>query len=113
LHTQVNPHFLFNALNTISAITRRDPDKARELIQHLAHFFRSNLKQNIETVRLKEELDHVNAYLTIEKARFSDRLEVEWVIDDALLEKNHPKFYPTASCRKCYQAWYFSAVRKW
>lgn len=56
LHAQVNPHFLFNALNTISAITRRDPDKARDLIQHLSQFFRSNLKQNIETVRLKEEL---------------------------------------------------------
>ncbi|BDU38411.1 sensor histidine kinase [Vibrio nigripulchritudo] len=92
LHAQVNPHFLFNALNTISAITRRDPDKARELIQHLSRFFRSNLKQNIETVRLKEELDHVNAYLTIEKARFSDRLEVEWAIDDALLEKIIPSF---------------------
>ncbi|MBF4280090.1 sensor histidine kinase, partial [Vibrio anguillarum] len=70
---QVNPHFLFNALNTISAITRRDPDKARELIQHLSHFFRSNLKQNIETVTLKEELAHVKAYLTIEQARFADR----------------------------------------
>ncbi|GLQ72404.1 sensor histidine kinase [Vibrio penaeicida] len=92
LHAQVNPHFLFNALNTISAITRRDPDKARDLIQHLSQFFRSNLKQNIETVRLKEELDHVNAYLTIEKARFSDRLEVEWAIDDALLEKIIPSF---------------------
>ncbi|MBD1559419.1 sensor histidine kinase [Vibrio sp. S9_S30] len=92
LHAQVNPHFLFNALNTISAITRRNPDKARDLIQHLSQFFRSNLKQNIETVRLKEELEHVNAYLTIEKARFSDRLEVEWAIDDALLEKIIPSF---------------------
>ncbi|MFA0464766.1 histidine kinase, partial [Vibrio sp. 10N.261.45.F1] len=80
LHAQVNPHFLFNALNTISAVTRRDPDKARELIQHLSHFFRSNLKQNINTVKLKDELAHVNAYLTIEKARFTDRLEVEWDI---------------------------------
>ncbi|POB67629.1 sensor histidine kinase, partial [Vibrio vulnificus] len=44
LHAQVNPHFLFNALNTISAVIRRDPDKARELIQNLSHFFRSNLK---------------------------------------------------------------------
>ncbi|NAX42904.1 MULTISPECIES: sensor histidine kinase [unclassified Vibrio] len=93
LHAQVNPHFLFNALNTISAITRRDPDKARELIQHLSHFFRSNLKQNIETVTLKEELAHVKAYLTIEQARFADRLEVDISIDDALLlERNVPSF---------------------
>ncbi|NNN69996.1 sensor histidine kinase [Vibrio sp. 3-2(1)] len=93
LHAQVNPHFLFNALNTISAITRRDPYKARELIQHLSHFFRSNLKQNIETVTLKEELAHVKAYLTIEQARFADRLEVDIAIDDALLlERNVPSF---------------------
>lgn len=92
LHAQVNPHFLFNALNTISAVIRKDPDKARELIQHLSHFFRSNLKQNIETVSLKEELAHVNAYLTIEKARFSDRLEVEMDIDTELQEKKIPSF---------------------
>ncbi len=92
LHAQVNPHFLFNALNTISAVIRRDPTKARELIQHLSHFFRSNLKKDIETVTLKEELAHVNAYLTIEKARFSDRLDVDVNIDSILLERNLPSF---------------------
>ncbi|NOI78141.1 sensor histidine kinase [Vibrio coralliilyticus] len=92
LHAQVNPHFLFNALNTISAVIRRDPPKARELIQHLSHFFRSNLKQDVETVTLKEELAHVNAYLTIEKARFTDRLEVDIDIDSALLERKLPTF---------------------
>lgn len=92
LHAQVNPHFLFNALNTISAVIRKNPDKARELIQHLSHFFRSNLKQNIETVTLKEELAHVNAYLTIEQARFSDRLEVDIDIDSALQEQIVPSF---------------------
>ena len=92
LHAQVNPHFLFNALNTISAVTRREPDKARELIQHLSHFFRSNLKQNINTVKLKDELAHVNAYLTIEKARFTDRLEIEWDIDPLLYEVELPSF---------------------
>jgi len=92
LHAQVNPHFLFNALNTISAVTRKDPDKARSLIQHLSQFFRSNLKQNIETVTLREELAHVNAYLTIEKARFCDRLEVVIDIDEALMEVTLPSF---------------------
>ena len=92
LHAQVNPHFLFNALNTISAVIRRDPAKARELIQHLSQFFRSNLKQNIEAVTLQEELDHVNAYLTIEKARFTDRLEVVFDIDAALLSRKLPTF---------------------
>ncbi|KJY83717.1 histidine kinase [Vibrio galatheae] len=92
LHAQVNPHFLFNALNTISAVIRRDPTKARELIQHLSQFFRSNLKQDIETVTLKEELAHVNAYLTIEKARFTDRLEVTIDIDESLLTRKVPTF---------------------
>lgn len=92
LHAQVNPHFLFNALNTISAITRRDPHKARELIQHLSHFFRENLKRNIEFVTLKDELAHVNAYLTIEKARFVDRLEIEFDIADHLLGRMLPSF---------------------
>ncbi|WP_318512272.1 sensor histidine kinase [Photobacterium leiognathi] len=92
LHAQVNPHFLFNALNTISAITRRDPDKARELIQNLSQFFRSNLKQNINTVTLREELAHVNAYLTIEKARFTDRLTVNIDIEDKLLDTTLPSF---------------------
>ncbi|EJA7358739.1 sensor histidine kinase [Vibrio alginolyticus] len=92
LHAQVNPHFLFNALNTISAITRRDPDKARELIQNLSHFFRSNLKQNINTVTLKEELAHVNSYLSIEKARFTDRLEVDIDIQPELLDIKLPSF---------------------
>ncbi|PFG45177.1 two-component system LytT family sensor kinase [Vibrio sp. ES.051] len=92
LHAQVNPHFLFNALNTISAITRRDPDKARELIQNLSHFFRSNLKQNINTVTLKEELAHVNSYLSIEKARFTDRLEVKIDIQPEVLDIKLPSF---------------------
>ncbi|GAD80740.1 sensor histidine kinase [Vibrio ezurae] len=92
LHAQVNPHFLFNALNTISAITRRDPNKARELIQHLSQFFRGNLKRNTEFVTLKEELAHVNSYLTIEKARFVDRLEVDIDIAEHLLEQMMPSF---------------------
>ena len=71
---------------------RRDPDKARELIQNLSHFFRSNLKQNINTVTLKEELAHVNAYLSIEKARFADRLEIEIDITPELFDIKLPSF---------------------
>ncbi|WP_028023250.1 sensor histidine kinase [Enterovibrio calviensis] len=92
LQAQVNPHFLFNALNTISAVVRRDPNKARELIQNLSQFFRSNLKQNINTISLREELAHVNAYLSIEKARFTDRLNVDIAIDEALLDVQIPSF---------------------
>ena len=92
LQAQVNPHFLFNALNTINSVVRRDPDKARQLIQHLSQFFRRNLKQNIETVTLKEELQHINAYLEIELARFSDRLNVEINVAPELLSLKLPTF---------------------
>ncbi|MCW8994186.1 MAG: sensor histidine kinase [Psychromonas sp.] len=92
LHAQVNPHFLFNALNTISAVVRRDPHKARDLIQHLAQFFRGNLKQNIKSVSLKEELAHIRAYLEVELARFSDRLQVHFALDEKLLSVMVPTF---------------------
>ena len=92
LQAQVNPHFLFNTLNTISAVTRKDPKKARELIQHLSHFFRSNLKQNIEQVTVKDELEHVHSYLEIELARFADRLTVKEEIDERLLSLKIPTF---------------------
>ncbi|MGF1684632.1 LytS/YhcK type 5TM receptor domain-containing protein [Photobacterium minamisatsumaniensis] len=92
LQAQVNPHFLFNALNTINAVVRRDPDKARQLIQHLSQFFRRNLKQNIETVTLKEELQHVHSYLEIELARFSDRLHVEVNVSPEIMAMRLPTF---------------------
>lgn len=92
LHAQVNPHFLFNTLNTISAVTRKNPQKARELIQHLSQFFRSNLKQNIEQVTIEEELAHVQSYLQIELARFSERLSVKVNVDEQLLTVSIPTF---------------------
>ncbi|UJF16890.1 sensor histidine kinase [Vibrio sp. SS-MA-C1-2] len=92
LQAQVNPHFLFNTLNTISAITRQDPEKARQLIQYLAKFFRRNLKQSLELVPIKEEIIHLNTYMEIELARFSDRLEIKMDIDDRLLNCTLPSF---------------------
>lgn len=92
LQAQVNPHFLFNALNTISAITRRDPERARILIQKLSQFFRSNLKQNVEMVTLADEIAHVKSYLAIEQARFSDRLSISINIDPNDLSHHLPSF---------------------
>ena len=92
LQAQVNPHFLFNALNTISAVIRHDPDRARQLIQHLSHFFRCNLKNNIETVPIKDELGHVRAYLEVELARFSDRLQVIFSVDPQIFDVIVPTF---------------------
>ncbi len=76
LQFQVNPHFLFNALNTISYVCREDPERARELLLTLANYFRYNLNYDAYFVPLEEELDHVQDYLEIEKARFEEKLLV-------------------------------------
>ncbi|ATA26269.1 histidine kinase [Brenneria goodwinii] len=92
LHAQVNPHFLFNALNTLSAVIRRDPNHARQLVLSLSTFFRKNLKRSNDEVTLSDELEHVNAYLEIEKARFADHLTVDITLPDELLEARLPAF---------------------
>ena len=92
IQAQINPHFLFNALNTIIAIIRQDADRARELLLDLSNFFRKNLKRSGELATLEEELHHVNSYLKIEKARFADRLKVVTEIDPSLLQMKLPTF---------------------
>ncbi|MFV9510134.1 LytS/YhcK type 5TM receptor domain-containing protein [Tepidibacillus sp. LV47] len=82
LQAQVNPHFLFNSLNTIVALIRTKPDMARKLLIQLGHFFRQNLNASLhELVSIKQEINHTKSYLDIEQARFSDRLQVEFQID--------------------------------
>ncbi|MDR3435806.1 sensor histidine kinase [Telmatospirillum sp.] len=92
LHAQVNPHFLFNTLNTISAVTDFDPGKARELIGDLSIFLRNNLKRPAEETSLSEEIEHVMAYLRIELARFSGQLSVDIDIPDAFRSVRLPSF---------------------
>lgn len=76
LQFQVNPHFLFNALNTVSYVCREDSERARELLLTLANYFRYNLNYDAYFVPLEEELEHVQDYLEIEKARFEEKLLV-------------------------------------
>lgn len=92
LHAQVNPHFLFNAFNTLVAIIRKDSDEASQLVQHLSTFFRKNLKRSHELVTLADELEHINAYLYIEKARLMERLNIKFNIADDLLNALLPTF---------------------
>ena len=101
---QVNPHFLFNSLNTIIAILRRDADRSRELLNHLSNFFRKNLKRSSDVSTLDEELEHVRAYLEIEKARFEERLVVEIDVDPTLLQVQLPTFTLQPLRRERHQA---------
>lgn len=92
LHAQVNPHFLFNALNTLSAVIRRDPERACHLVLNLSTFFRNNLKRPSEEACLGEEVQHVTAYLEIEQARFLGQLVVDFDIPDDLRHIRMPAF---------------------
>lgn len=77
LQSQINPHFLFNALNTITAFCREEPERARELLITLATYFRNTLQSTPYMISLHTELEHVNAYLKLEKARFGSKLAVD------------------------------------
>lgn len=77
LQSQINPHFLFNSLNTISYFCREKPEKARELLLALSSYFRNMLEDMDNMVTLETELEHVRAYTMLEEARFEDRLSVE------------------------------------
>lgn len=92
LHAQVNPHFLFNALNTLQAVIRHDSQRAGQLVQYLSTFFRKNLKRSSQVATLGDELEHVNAYLQIEQARFQSRLRVEIAVPDGLRHYSLPAF---------------------
>jgi two-component system sensor histidine kinase LytS len=77
LQAEIEPHFLFNCLNTIASFIRTDPDRARELILAFADYCRWTLARPGEFVTLEEELRHVRSYLALEQARFGPQLEVE------------------------------------
>jgi len=82
LQAQINPHFLFNSLNTIAALMRISPDSARELIVNLSTYLRYNIEETSTFVDISKELQQVKAYVEIEKARFGDRLNVIYDIDE-------------------------------
>ena len=82
LHSQINPHFLFNALNTISGLCIINPDKARETILTLANYFRQTLSINEPYVTLEQELSNVDNYLALTQARFEDAVHVTWELPD-------------------------------
>lgn len=86
LQSQINPHFLFNSLNTIGSFCRTNSNKARELIYELANYLRTNFQDNRTFIKVAEELEQVKSYLSIEQARFGDRIRVSMAIESGTEE---------------------------
>jgi len=82
LQARIRPHFLFNSMNTITSLIRRAPDAAEEVVEDLADLFRVSLQDRRGGVELREELALCRRYLRIEELRLSERLEVDWRMDD-------------------------------
>jgi hypothetical protein len=77
LRAQINPHFLFNALNTIRYFVRTDPEAARNLLLNLSEVFQRAIRSG-EVVPLRDEVSYIDAYVSLEKARLGERLQVVW-----------------------------------
>lgn len=91
LKFQINPHFIFNSLNSISSLTITAPGEAQEMVVKLSDFLRSSLgKDNPEEHTLGQELKQMQLYLDIEKVRFGDRLAVTTDVEDACYEMTLP-----------------------
>ena len=83
LQSRIQPHFLFNALNTALALVRVDPARAESVLEDLAQLFRTALADAGASVTLDEEIELARRYLAIEQIRFGKRLQVDWQIDSA------------------------------
>lgn len=91
LKSQINPHFLFNCLNSISALTSTDPARAREMCVLLSDFLRKTLGLGErESISWREEMELARTYLEVEQVRFGARLQVEMKVDDACADCQVP-----------------------
>ena len=84
LQSQINPHFLFNVLNTMTSLIRTNPEKAREVTIDLSNYLRYNLDNNLKSVELIKELNQIDTYIKIEKARFGDKLNIVYDVEESL-----------------------------
>jgi len=93
LQSQINPHFLFNTINTIASLVRTDPDKARVLLREFAAFYRSTLEDSDDLIQLAREMEQTERYVGFERARFGDdRLVLEIDVPDELQSVYVPSF---------------------
>ena len=93
LHARINPHFLYNSLNSIASLIHIDPDKAESMTLKLSKLFRYSINYDQEDlVRVKDEIETGKTYLDLEKVRFGDRIDFRIEVDEALLEAKIPRF---------------------
>lgn len=92
LQAQINPHFLFNTINTIAAFIRTDPTEARRLLRQFGTFYRRTLEQADDLVTVEREIEFVMTYLELEQARFGERLVMERDVDAEALAHPLPAF---------------------
>jgi two-component system, LytTR family, sensor kinase len=91
IKSHINPHFIFNALNSIRALIDEDPTRARDAVTHLSNILRSSMQaETLETVPLERELNIVKDYLALEYIRFEDRLKIEYIINEDTLNQPVP-----------------------
>lgn len=91
LQAQINPHFLFNTLNTVISLVRIDPEKSRTALRALSKFIRHNLQSTTVSIHtLADEIEHIKSYLAIEQIRFEDRIEVSYHIEESCLQSKLP-----------------------
>jgi len=91
IKSHINPHFIFNALNSIRALVDENPERARTAITELSNILRSSMQaEKTETTTLEKELSIVKDYLELEQIRFEDRLKVEYEIDEDTLDQQVP-----------------------
>jgi two-component system sensor histidine kinase LytS len=103
LQAQINPHFLFNTINTIAMLIRTDPATARELLREFASFYRRMLEDNEGLVPLEQEIGYALTYLRFEQARFGDRLHVTEHVDPAVRTVPVPAFILQPIVENCVQ----------
>ena len=93
LQAQINPHFLFNTLNTIASFTRTDPTRARELLREFSAFYRSTLDNSGAVIPVTREIAQIKRYLTFEQARFGeDRIQATFEVEDGVGDTPVPAF---------------------
>ncbi|WP_297097799.1 sensor histidine kinase [uncultured Draconibacterium sp.] len=91
LKSQINPHFLFNSLNSISSLTMTDPGKAQEMVINLSQLMRYSLKHDqSEKVTVQQEIDNNKLYLKIEKVRFGKKLNPVFAVEESCLKAEIP-----------------------